>query len=110
MCADYAYEAEKRETIAEAPGLRIRRLRLAAGQSVPWHHHSNITDTFFCMTGRVVVEMRDPKAQRVLDPGQMFAVPPGVVHFVHGEGFGACAFMVVQGIGVYDFVPDGDGS
>lgn len=101
------YEAEKRETVAEAPGLRVRRLTLASGQRVPWHYHSNVTDTFFCMQGAVVIETRDPNATHVLQPGESFAVPPRVAHTVHGRDMGRCAFMVIQGVGEYDFVPAG---
>lgn len=107
MAADYP--VEKRETIAEAPGLRVRRLTLAPGQCVPWHFHSTITDTFVCMQGTVVIETRTPVAIHVLQPGECFAVPPKVAHFVHGRDMARCAFMVVQGVGAYDFVPaDGD--
>jgi hypothetical protein len=54
------YPAKARFTLAEAPGLRVRQLSLAAGQSVPWHFHSEITDTFFCMKDPMCVKTRDP--------------------------------------------------
>jgi len=99
------YEVEKRETIAEAPGLRVRRLTLAPGQAVPWHHHTNITDTFFCLEGTVVIETRAPAATHVLAPGESHAVPPKCAHTVHGRDMGRCRFLNVQGVGEYDFVP-----
>ena len=101
------YEAEVRKTIAEAPGLRVRQLTLAPGQSVPWHHHSAITDTFFCMEGTVVVETRGPDAgDHLLRPGDTLAVPPNTAHYVHGMDMGRCAFMIVQGVGIYDYIPE----
>ncbi|MGI9491213.1 MAG: hypothetical protein ACR2QF_02180 [Geminicoccaceae bacterium] len=39
-----------------------------------------------------------------LQPGERFAVGPGTPHMVHGEGDRACKFMVIQGVGVYDYV------
>ena len=81
------------------------RLALGPGQSVPWHHHSNITDTFFCMEGPMQVLTRDPRATHVLDPGASCSVGPGTVHYVCGVDGRPCRFMIVQGIGVYDFVP-----
>ena len=42
------YEVERRETVAETDALRVRILTLAAGQEVPWHYHSQVTDTFYC--------------------------------------------------------------
>jgi quercetin dioxygenase-like cupin family protein len=98
------YPADERETLAEAPGLRVRLLGLSAGQCVPWHYHNHITDRFFCMRGPMVVETRSPEARHLLQAGDTVAIPPGVPHFVKGHG-GACRFMIVQGVGEYDYVP-----
>jgi len=35
------------------------------------------------------------------------AVPPKTAHYVHGAADGPCKFLIVQGVGVYDFVPVG---
>ena len=99
------YSAEQRETLAEAPGLRVRLLTLAAGQSVPWHYHNNITDTFFCMRGPMSILTRGPDATHTLHPGDTLAVRPGVPHYVEAAGAGPCQFMIVQGVGEYDYVP-----
>ncbi len=99
------YKAEARFTLAEAPGLRVRQLSLAAGQCVPWHYHSEITDTFFCMKGPMWVKTRDPDAVFVLEPGETVAIMPGRLHFAAGVELEACQFMVVQGVGTYDYVP-----
>ena len=80
-------------------------LTLAAGQSVPWHKHSEVTDSFVCLEGPMVVETRSPDRKVTLGPGQRFAVGPGIAHYVHGEAGGPCKFMIVQGVGAYDFVP-----
>ena len=55
-----SYPLENRELVAEAPGLRMQILTLAAGQEVPWHWHSEVTDTFWCMEGPMVIETRAP--------------------------------------------------
>jgi len=99
------YQAKKRETIAEAPNLRVRMLVLDEGQCVPWHYHNNITDTFFCMQGPMQVTTREPDEIHVLEPGGTCAVGPGTRHLVNGVDDGPCKFMVVQGVGIYDFVP-----
>ena len=44
--ASHLYEVERRAYHAERPGFRIAELQLAAKQKVPWHTHSNISDTF----------------------------------------------------------------
>jgi quercetin dioxygenase-like cupin family protein len=99
------YEAKERFTLAEAPGLRVRHLSLAAGQCVPWHLHSEITDTFFCMQGPMCVKTRNPDVAFVLEAGETVAIPPGRPHYAAGVENQACAFMIVQGVGTYDYVP-----
>ncbi len=101
------YEIEKRETVAEVPGLRVRMLTLAEGQCVPWHYHSQITDTFFCMEGPLHVQTRAPRADYILHPGETCAVPPKVAHYVSGVDHRPAKFMIVQGEGTYDYVPVG---
>ncbi len=99
------YPADTRVTLAEAPGLRVRLLALDAGQCVPWHYHTRITDTFFCMQGPMQILTRNPDATHVLQPGETLAVPPDTPHYVSGEDGGPCRFMIVQGVGEYDYVP-----
>lgn len=93
--------------VAEGADLRVQVLTLAAGQSVPWHYHTEITDSFVCLEGPMVVETRAPRATHRLMPGERCAVGPKTAHFVHGENGGPCKFMIVQGVGVYDFMPVG---
>jgi quercetin dioxygenase-like cupin family protein len=100
------YEIEGRELIAEAPGLRVQVLTLDAGQSVPWHHHSEISDTFFCLRGPMIVETRDPRTTIRLHVGQRATIPPGEAHHVAGVDGGPCQFVIVQGVGVYDYLPE----
>jgi quercetin dioxygenase-like cupin family protein len=106
--AEGLYHAEERITVAEVPGLRVRQLTLAAGQCVPWHHHTLITDTFFCMKGPMEVHVRAPDCIHVLQAGGTFPVPPGQPHFVSSVKQGSCRFMIVQGVGTYDYVPEAD--
>lgn len=102
-----AYEIENREMVAEGADLRVQVLTLAAGQSVPWHYHTEITDSFVCLEGPMVVETRAPRATHLLAPGERCAVGPNTAHFVHGHNGGPCKFMIVQGVGTYDFMPVG---
>jgi quercetin dioxygenase-like cupin family protein len=106
--AEGSYEVRRRVTVAEVPGLRVRELTLAPGQCVPWHHHTHITDTFFCMEGPMQVRTRDPDERHVLAPGATVAIGPNTPHRVEGVNGGACRVMIVQGVGQYDSVPDPD--
>jgi quercetin dioxygenase-like cupin family protein len=95
------------EVIAEGADVRVSVLTLAAGQCVPWHYHSEIIDQFVCLDGPMVVETRAPRHSYELDKGGRCAVPPMTAHYVHGKDGGPCRFLIVQGVGVYDFMPVG---
>jgi quercetin dioxygenase-like cupin family protein len=99
-----------REIVAEGADLRVSILTLAAGERVSWHYHSEITDDIVCMAGTTVVETRAPRATHVLELGQRCTVGPKVAHCVHGKDDGPCRYLIVQGVGVYDFMPVGGGS
>ena len=99
-----------RELVMEGQDMRAVVLTLAAGQCVPWHYHSDITDSFVCLEGPMVVETRAPRATYLLAPGERCAVPPKTAHYVHGKDDGPCKFMVLQGVGDYDNVAVGGGA
>jgi quercetin dioxygenase-like cupin family protein len=63
------YNALQRRTVAEVPGLRVRQLALSAAQEVPWHRHTATIDTFFCMSGPMVVGTYGPCGSTELLPG-----------------------------------------
>ncbi len=101
------YPIAGREIVAEGADLRVSVLTLDRGQCVPWHYHNEISDSFVCLEGPMVVETRAPRNHYRLLPGERCAVPPKTAHYVHGEDDGPCKFVVIQGVGVYDFVPVG---
>ncbi|HEY1299688.1 MAG TPA: hypothetical protein VGF07_04275 [Stellaceae bacterium] len=101
------YPLAGRELVAEGADLRVQVLTLAAGQCVPWHYHSEVSDHMVCLEGPMVVETRAPRAAHRLMPGERCTVLPKTAHYVHGENDGPCRFMIVQGVGVYDFNPVG---
>jgi mannose-6-phosphate isomerase-like protein (cupin superfamily) len=97
------YKIKAQETVAEGADLRASILTLDTGECVPWHWHSEVTDDFVCMDGPMIVETRAPRHEYVLHPGQRCTVPAKTAHYVHGVDGGACRFMIIQGVGVYDF-------
>jgi mannose-6-phosphate isomerase-like protein (cupin superfamily) len=101
------YDVEDREMVAEGADIRIQVLTLGPGQCVPWHYHSEISDSFVCLEGRTVVETKAPSKTIVLKPGQRYTVGPKTAHTVSGKDDGRCKFMIIQGVGTYDFMPVG---
>jgi quercetin dioxygenase-like cupin family protein len=71
-------------------------LTLADGQEVPWHLHSEVTDTFFCMQGPMRVETRDPPEHFELSAGEICTVPARRAHRVSGKNGGPFKFALLQ--------------
>jgi quercetin dioxygenase-like cupin family protein len=99
------YEVERRAFHAERPGFRITELQISPTQKVPWHFHNNVSDTFYVLAGSIRIFLQNPKEKVDLAPGQSFAVPPGRPHLVTNAGETSAVFLVLQGVGDYDFVP-----
>src|SRR6266705_471728 len=99
------YEVERRTYYAARAGFRIAELQISPTQTVPWHYHNNVQDTFYVLHGRIRIFLRDPKEEVRLGPGETFAVRPKRPHLVINGGDTSATFLVLQGIGEYDFVP-----
>lgn len=99
------YEVEHRQHHAERPGFRITELRISPAQQVPWHTHTRIRDTFYVLEGRIRIFLLDPKEEVALGPGESYAVAPRRPHLVANGGDTSATFLVLQGMGEYDFVP-----
>jgi len=105
--ASHLYEVERRACHAERPGFRISELQISPAQQVPWHCHTNVRDTFYVIEGSLRIFLRDPKEQVHLRVGDTYTVAPRRPHLVTNGGDVSATFLVLQGIGEYDFVPLG---
>ena len=103
--ASELYAVERRARHAEREGFRISELQISPTQIVPWHYHNNIDDTFYVLAGRIRVHVQDPKESVDLGPGDTFKVRAGRPHLVRNVGDGSATFLILQGIGEYDYVP-----
>ena len=99
------YVVERRAYHAARPGFRIAELQISPTQKVPWHYHNNVHDTFYVLEGTIRVFLQQPKEEVRLSRGQTFSVPPKRPHLVTNAGDTSAVFLVLQGIGEYDFVP-----
>ncbi len=103
--SSHLYEVERRARHAERPGFRITELQISPSQRVPWHCHTHVQDTFYVLEGRLRLFLRDPKEEVRLGPAETYSVRPGRPHLVTNGGDGSATFLVLQGIGEYDYVP-----
>lgn len=102
------YEVQRRARHAERPGFRIAELQISPTQSVPWHFHSNVQDTFYVLEGTLRIRLREPAELVLLGPGETRTIRPRRPHQVSNAGEGAATFFVLQGVGDPDFVPADD--
>ncbi len=103
--ASHLYEVEGRARHAARPGFHISELQLSPTQTVPWHFHTNISDTFYVLDGEMRLFLQDPKQEVRLKPGETFAAAAGRPHLVTNPGKTSLTFLVLQGMGEYDYVP-----
>jgi quercetin dioxygenase-like cupin family protein len=78
-------------------------MELDHGVATDWHFHTQVADFFVGLTGVVEVQKRDPEKKMQLLPGQYLQLDPKQVHRVTNIGEGKAEYLLVQGIGTYDF-------
>jgi mannose-6-phosphate isomerase-like protein (cupin superfamily) len=96
---------ERQAHYASRPGFRISEFTISTRQKIPWHCHSNIQDTFYVVEGHLRIFLRDPKEEVKLAPGETYSVRAKRPHLVTNGGERSATFVILQGIGEYDFVP-----
>ena len=103
--ARHLYTAERQVYHLERPGFRINELTLSPSQNVPWHCHSTVRDTFYVIEGRLRILLRDPEEDVQLGPGDSHVIEPRRPHQVASGGDRPVTFLVLQGIGEYEYPP-----
>ena len=103
--ASHMYAVERRARHAERPGFRINELQISPTQQVPWHYHNHIQDTFYVIEGHITIFLREPEEEIRLCPCDTYSVEPRRPHLVTNGGDGSATFLVLQGVGEYDYVP-----
>ncbi len=95
----------REDVILKTSDVLIRVLRLEQGSSTGWHHHSVVSDFVVCLSGEVEVETKNPEQSKVLLPGQRYRIEPMQLHCVKNSSTITSEYLLVQGIGSYDFIP-----
>jgi mannose-6-phosphate isomerase-like protein (cupin superfamily) len=95
---------KQEEFLIQTDTVRVRVMALAPGDATPWHFHREVTDHMVCLTGFIVVHLKQPAARLELQPGQRCTVEVGRVHQVANESpTEPASYLLIQGIGRYDF-------
>lgn len=97
----------KEETIIQTEDVKVRVMNLPPGKSTAFHHHTEITDTMFGISGKVVVEMKNLDDEIILGPGDRCTVKPGRIHRVRNILSNETSrYLLIQGVGKYDFLTE----
>lgn len=98
------YKVRSIHVVAKSPDVLVREYTLDPGETIPWHRHSAVADYYYGLEGVVVIETRTPAARHEVAAGQTTAVRPPTVHQVSNPGKAPCRFLLIQGVGAYDFI------
>ena len=98
------YKVRSIRVVAKGVDVLVREYTLDPGEAIPWHRHSEVSDYYYGLEGVVVIETRDPQARHEVGIGQVATVTPPTVHHVSNSGRKSCRFLLIQGVGKYDFV------
>ena len=97
------YQVKKISVIAKGADVLVREYVLGPGEFIPWHHHTQVTDHYYGLEGIVLVKTRAPPVRRELNPGESATVTPPTAHHVSNASGKPCRFLLIQGVGQYDF-------
>lgn len=92
----------KREVI-KTENVFVRIMELEKGAATDWHFHTEVLDFFVCLKGALLVETKGHEKVVTLQPGQHAEVTPMKLHRVSNAGDDKAEYLLVQGIGTYDF-------
>jgi quercetin dioxygenase-like cupin family protein len=98
------YKVRHNHVVARSDDVLVREYTLDPGETIPWHRHTAVSDYYYGLEGTVAVETRAPAARHELGAGQAATVTPPTVHQVSNPGKAPCRFLLVQGVGAYDFI------
>lgn len=101
------YAVKSIDPVAVGSDVQARVFTLAPGEAIPWHFHSAVTDWYFVLEGALSIETRAPRASLHLTIGERFSIPPRTAHLISNRSAADTRFLLVQGVGAYDFMPVG---
>lgn len=100
------YQVKKITVVAKGADVLVREYVLGPGESIPWHHHSSVSDYYYGLDGRVRIETRAPDACHDLGAGETASVNSPTAHHVSNPTAEPCRFLLIQGVGKYDFIKE----
>ena len=91
------------EVLIKTDNVSVRIMELEEGEALPWHHHSEVTDYVFALDGGIEIQLKSPDEKVALTPGGRCEVSTGRVHRVVNMCQRKTKYLLIQGVGKYDF-------
>jgi quercetin dioxygenase-like cupin family protein len=104
MAQSAGYTVKSIEPVAIGSDVQARLFTLAPGETIPWHFHSAVTDWYFVLAGALSIETRAPADRQLLAVGGTYRIPPKIAHLIANGSDTDTRFLLVQGVGPYDFI------
>jgi quercetin dioxygenase-like cupin family protein len=98
------YTVKSIEPVAIGSDVQARVFTLAPSETIPWHFHSAVTDWYFVLEGTLSIETRAPADRRELAVGETHHIAPKTAHLIANRSDTDTRFLLVQGVGGYDFI------
>jgi len=93
----------KEKLIVQTTDVRVRQMFLNVGTEVPWHFHTQVVDTMYCLLGEMRVELNEPPEITFLSVGDGCDISVGRPHRISVVGDEPVSYLLIQGVGKYDF-------
>jgi quercetin dioxygenase-like cupin family protein len=98
------YKVKRVETVVKGSDVLARVFTLAPGEAIPWHYHRETTDYYFVLEGILSISTRGRDVTaRNLSAGSSDKIEPGTPHLIANGGDTDCRFLLIQGVGAYDW-------
>jgi quercetin dioxygenase-like cupin family protein len=107
MAQAAGYSVKSIELVAIGSDVQARVFTLAPGEAIPWHFHSAVTDWYFVLEGALSIETRAPADRQLIEVGGTDSIPPKTAHLIANRSDADTRFLLVQGVGTYDFLTVG---
>jgi quercetin dioxygenase-like cupin family protein len=108
MAQSGGYSVKAIEPVMVGGDIRARIFTLAPGEAIPWHFHSTVSDWYFVLEGILSIETRAPADRRLLPLGASHQIPPKTAHLISNPSAADTRFLLLQGVGAYDFLRVGE--
>lgn len=100
-----AYKVKRVEPVVKGSDVQARLFTLAPGEAIPWHYHRQSTDHYFVLEGVLSISTREPGVMvRSVAVGKSHKIAPGTPHLIANGGDADCRFLLLQGVGPYDWI------